>query len=246
MSYADETIMAYVDRELDEATAAALETAAARDAELAARIERGRRLRAALQAAYAPVLDEPIPQRLLATLQAPPRVVDVAAAPAPRAARWRLRWRWFEWGALAASLALGALIGSLVALETRAPIGTEGGQLVARGALARALTEQLAAAPPDDAPVRIGLSFVSKAGEYCRTFALASATPLAGLACRSDDRWRVQVVAAGEAAAVAPGGYRPAATELPSAVLRAVDEAIAGTALDAEAERAARDRGWRR
>jgi hypothetical protein len=39
--------------------------------------------------------------------------------------------------------------------------------------------------------------------------------------------------------------YRTAASATPPAVLASVDATIAGEALDAAAERAARDRGWK-
>jgi anti-sigma factor RsiW len=248
MNWSDETLMAYVDGEADAAASAAIEQAAASDAALAARIERMRRLRAAVHAAYAPVLDEPVPDRLLAALQAAPaapNVIDLAARRAAKTAAPRPRWSWFEWGAMAASVLLGVALGAVALREPGEPIVAERGGLVARAALAQALSAQLAQDLPTDAPVRIGLSFVSKAGEYCRTFSLAQRAPVAGLACRSGDDWRVIVVVQDESAA-APDRYRMAATPLPRAVLDAVDAAIAGDPLDAEAERAARERGWRR
>jgi hypothetical protein len=249
MNWSDEMLMAYVDGEADAASAAAIEQAAASDAALAARIERMRGLRAAVHAAYAPVLDEPVPDRLLAALQAAsgaPNVVDLAARRAAQRAALRPRWSWFEWGAMAASVLLGVAIGALALRGLDEPIVVaEGGGLVARAALAQALSTQLAQDPLADAPVRVGLSFVSKAGEYCRTFALAQRATVAGLACRSGGDWRISVVVQDESAA-APDRYRMAATPLPRAVLDAVDAAIAGDPLDAEAERVARERGWMR
>ncbi|GMV59887.1 MAG: hypothetical protein AMXMBFR72_29800 [Betaproteobacteria bacterium] len=252
MNWSDETLMTYVDGELDAAAAAAIERAAAGDAALAARIERMRRLRAAVHAAYAPVLDEPVPDRLLAALQAAPAaprtrsgVIDLAARRAAKTAAPRPRWSWLEWGAMAASVLLGVAIGAVALRGPGEPIVAERGGLVARAALAQALSAQLVRDQPADAPVRIGLSFVSKAGEYCRTFALAQRAPVAGLACRSGGDWRVTVVVQDESAA-APDRYRTAATPLPPALLDAVDATIAGDPLDAEAERAARERGWKR
>ncbi|MGQ3055279.1 MAG: hypothetical protein ACT6S0_26110, partial [Roseateles sp.] len=63
-----------------------------------------------------------------------------------------------------------------------------------------------------------------------------------GLACRdADGAWALQQVVAASAAG---SGMRQAATNLPPAVLAAVDKAMAGEALNAEQERAARDAGW--
>ena len=114
--------------------------------------------------------------------------------------------------------------------------------VIARGALARALSEQLASAQKSDAPVRVGLTFLSKEGEYCRTFALEKSAS-AGLACSSGGEWRIPVIAQAERKS---GEYRTAAGELPPAVLRAVEERIQGSSLDAAAERAAQQRGWKR
>lgn len=262
MTFSDETLMAYVDRELDAATAAAIEAAMVQDPDLAARVERQRKLRGAVYAAYEPVSKEPLPERLLeaargaaATPPAPDRVSRDAARFARAATR---RWTWFEWSAVAASIALGVAIGSAFLGDMRrgAPAGdiaadfvADQGQLLARGALARALSEQLASSQPSDAAVRVGLTFVSAAGNYCRTFTLergAGSARLAGLACKGTGEWRVQLIAQGDRPSGTAGEYRTAAADLPQAVLRAVEERIQGGALDAQAERAARERNWTR
>ena len=238
MTYSDEMLMAYVDRELDAATTASIDAAIARDPELAARVERQRKLARAVHAAYEPVLQEPMPKRLL----------DAAAGAAPAAtARAPRRWTWFEWSAMAASLALGIAIGAVMlgrgSTDSGGNIVAEHGQLFARGLLARALAEQLASTQKPDASVRIGLTFVAKGGEYCRTFAVErSAT--AGLACSHVGEWRIDVLAPAASSGKA-AGYRTAAGELPPAVLRSIEERMQGSSLDATAERAAQQRGWK-
>ena len=244
MTYPDETLMAYVDRELDAAATAVLDAAIAQDPELAARVERQRKLRAAVHAAFEPVLQEPMPQRLL----------DAAsgAAPVATASRTPRRWAWFEWSAMAASVVLGVLIGSAFlgdsrrapAVDPSTDLVAERGHVVARGGLALALSEQLASTQKADAPVRIGLTFLSKDGEYCRSFTLEKGAA-AGLACSNGGEWRVQVIAQADRAGKS-GDYRTAASQLPPAVLREVDERMQGSSLDAEAERAAQQRGWKR
>ncbi len=246
MNYSDDDLMAYVDGELDAAAAAAMQAAAAQDAALAARLARQRELRRAVHAAFEPVLAEPMPQRLLAAAR--------GTAATPGRAR---RWTRFEWGAMTASLAAGAVLGAIFVNEARnlAPDGEPAAEFAAdksglrvRGPLALALTEQLAATQAADAPVRIGASFVSDTGQYCRsfTFVPAAATqPLGGLACRRAGAWRLLAVAeADRRGATQP--YRQAAAPIPAPVLRAVEERIQGDALDAAAEHAARQRGWER
>jgi len=248
MTFSDEMLMAYVDRELDDAATAAIDAAIAQDAELAARVERQRRLRLSVHAAFEPVLHEPMPKRLLDAAS----VAGATSQRVPRAAAAPRRWTWFEWGAMAASVALGVFIGGAFIGDARrgppvvagADLVAQHGRLLARGALARALSEQLASTQRPDAPVRIGLTFVSAAGEYCRTFALEKGAT-AGLACSGAGEWRIQVIAQADRA-VKSGEYRMAAAELPPAVLRAIEDRIQGGALDADAERAAQQRGWRR
>jgi hypothetical protein len=151
-------------------------------------------------------------------------------------------------GALAAAVALGVWIGSVFVGDLSAPpeaFAAAGAKLLARGVVARALDEQLAAGQADTAAVRVGISFVSTGGLYCRTFALRDAS-LAGLACKSGRDWRVQTLTQAETDGAQPGGYRMAGSPLPEAVLRSVDRMIQGSPLDADAEAAARQHGWKR
>lgn len=128
---------------------------------------------------------------------------------------------------------LGALIGMRLA-----PPSTGDDRLVARGAIAQALEQQLASAPGDGVAVQV--SFKARDGRFCRSFSTAAS---AGLACReADGAWALQQVAAVPAGS--SGGMRQAASGLPPSVLAAIDAAMAGEALDAEQEKAARDRGW--
>ena len=66
MIYDDETLMAYADGEFDEAQSAAIAIAVEKDPLLARRVERHRALRAEVAGAYATVLDQPVPERLVA------------------------------------------------------------------------------------------------------------------------------------------------------------------------------------
>ena len=154
------------------------------------------------------------------------------------------RRAWPRWGALAASLAVGVLAGGLWmggAGQDPGFVATDGsGRLLAQGALAGALSQQLAAEAGADKRVRIGVSFAARGGGYCRSFTAGGS---AGLACREGERWRIPVLQEEPAAGAA---YRQAASTAPAAVLEVIDERIDGMTLDAAAERAARDRGWQR
>jgi hypothetical protein len=117
--------------------------------------------------------------------------------------------------------------------------------LIAHGPLTHALTDRLAADPQDaQAPVRIGVSYLSRSGAYCRTFTAAARGALSGVACRDDGRWRVITSVF---AKTQPGAepYRTAASQQPQAVADSVEADIVGAPLDAQAEAAARAAGWR-
>lgn len=251
MRFSEETLMAYVDDELDAAARVAVEAAMTTDPELKRYVERQLVLRAKLRAAFDHVLDEPVPERLLEAARTAPSgardtgIADLAAARAAKTERSKRRWALPEWGAMAASLVVGLFIGQAVLRSPQSgPLSTRDGHLVAQGALAQTLTSQLASNQPGDAAVQIGVSFRDKSGDYCRTFLVRSAEPLAGLACREDDDWRMEVLTQGAPATANAGGYRMAGAELPEAVFRAVEAKIAGEPLDADQEAAAQRADW--
>ena len=253
MSWTDEDLMAYADGQLDALRRAALDSMLTQDAALRERVAHLRAQRERVAAAFAPVLDEPMPERLTQLLASPPAaVVDIAAARAAREPRHvtspSARSRpgsWAHWGGMAASLVAGVLLGTQLQRGEGPPdavLALNAGQAVATGAVAQALNTQLASDAAAQATVAVQLTFIDKTGQVCRTF---STGRMAGLVCRDDgDRWAVQQVATMEQAAA--GAMRQAASSLPRAVLDAVDRQIAGDAFDAAAERQARERGWRR
>ena len=244
MKVPDEMLMAYADGELDAAERARVEAAMAADPELAQRVSAHQVLRRTLAAGFGNVLEEPVPERLAslarsAAVQSPRGQVlpfrRQATAPRP----------WLQWGSLAASFVLGAIVwqfGTRPYLS--GPVVDRNGELVASGVLARALSNQLAADQAASTPVQIGVSFLSKGGDYCRTFQLRGATGVAGLACQRDARWKLEVLTRTAANAASPQ-YRQAASALPSAVLQAVSDSIAGEPLDAGAEMRVRAQAWR-
>lgn len=241
MTFEEETLIAYADGELDAATRAAIEAAVASDPQLAHRIAQHRALRARLHAAFEPVLEERVPERLLASLHG---TAAGARADNVVSLRPQPRWSWPQWGAMAASVVLGILLGALLLRPSGGPIDTRGGQMLASGALARALSEQLASTATPGAPVEVGVSFRAKSGSYCRSFVLHAGGSLAGLACHEQAAWQVLALAPAEARG-ALGSYRQAASALPPSVARALDDLIAGEPLDAAGEAAARARGWK-
>jgi anti-sigma factor RsiW len=254
MTISDEMVAAYVDGELEDAERARIEQAIAQDAQLSQRVAQQRALRDRLRGAYNGVLHEAVPQRLahavkLGAPAGPAQVIDLARVRAERSRRVngqrQMKVRRFS---IAASLAVGLLAGVLIQRLAAPGAVTEfhDGALLARGALAQALNEQLASSAAPGAAVRLLLSFKSRGGNYCRTFALSGGRSLVGLACREQDQWQLLnlVAAEGAVAAGSAQNLRMAASPLPPALLQAVSDHISGDPLNAAAEAKARSNGW--
>lgn len=212
-----------------------------------------RRLRAMLAKTYDPVLDEPVPERLSALFAAHAAPAAPAASPAAPidldAERRRRRGGWMAWGGMAASLALGVLIGA----KGLAPGGdlerAADGAWVARGGLAQALDDQVSGVAVTPGATRVGMSFLSRGGQYCRAFvvdASAASAGSAGLACRDGDAWRVRQIVAMASPSAASGAFRTAASPWPETLLDDIDDLREGDTLSPDAERVAISRGWSR
>jgi anti-sigma factor RsiW len=253
VSYDEETLMAYADGELDAGLRAEIAAAIDKDPALAARVEKHRALRAEVAGAFATVLNQPVPERLrqaagggaAASASAPlsvPARGKVLQFPARGTRAPATPWRAREWMAMAASLVLGLFVSWRIFQQPSDPglITAGSGALVARGALAQALDQQLASLQDRNGPVVIGLSFKARGDSYCRTFTMR-ATSTAGLACRVGSEWQIPVTTATE---LPTGEMQPVTTGIPPAVLQAVESRIAGDVLDVQGEEQARASGW--
>jgi anti-sigma factor RsiW len=101
----DETLMAWCDGELDAQAAARVAARVGREPQLAARARAFRRSAELARGALAPVLAEPVPQRLLDAARGRAKSAEIVAF-RPRAPRKTLGW------ALAASVAIAAVLGA--------------------------------------------------------------------------------------------------------------------------------------
>jgi hypothetical protein len=237
MKFSPETLMAYADGELDADTRRAIEAEMAVDPLVAQEIERQRALRADVSGAFAGVLDEPVPDRLLRAAKKTGGKTDQQS---------RRQWSWPEWTSIAASLLIGILAGRALLPQAGGQRGliTAGvdGRVIASGALAQALSDQLSS--QDGTDIDIGLSFRTKSGEYCRTFGARAVNPVVGFACRDAEVWRVDMLSTAPRAETS-GAYRMASTQLPAPVVQAIAARMRGEALDADEEAVARQRRWR-
>lgn len=235
-SWDDMQLAAYVDGELDMAAAARIEAQLAQDAALAARVARQRALRAQLHAAFDPVLEEPLPPKLLAAMEGRGGAAIPIGAARPGASRAKATPLW--WGAAAASVLLALLVGWMLPREGALLVPAEDG-LLARGALEEALSAQASGPAADSDAVQVSLSFQATDGRYCRAFSLSSG--IDGLACRRNGRWLVE--ATGRAAR-GTDEYRQAGTPLSAPVAAAISGRQQGDVLTTGEERQLLERGW--
>ena len=227
----DERFFAWLDGELEPAEAAEVAALVAADPDLQRKAEAHRALGTRLGVAFDPVAAAPLPDRLADAIQ--PREAEVIDLAARREVRRPIPVR-MQWAAMAATLAIGIVAGSMIGSSPSGTIGRENGQLVASGDLEAALYTRLASAPADDG-ARIGLTFRDAAGDLCRSFTEDGA---AGLACHQGGDWRIRgLFQAGEGQ---QAEFRMAAGADPR-LAELVDATMAGEPLDATAERKALD-----
>jgi len=226
----------------DEALIDAIEAAINADPALATRAEAlasAEPMDASVREAFAPVLDAPVPERLIAA--APPRaaeVVDLAAAraaksaaplPTPANDTGRSSWRWPQFGAMAASLALGVLIGGpLLKGGAEAPAGAS---LVLASADLTAMLDSAPSGQKTDLAAlgegEVVLTFRNADGLLCRQFLIEGkgGTTSDALACAGGNGTGWQIEAYGRRAAPV-GEMKLAGGDAAPAVVAAVDAMI--------------------
>lgn len=225
----DERFFAWLDGELDPAEAAEVEALVARNPELAQKAAAHRALHDRLHIAFDPIADSPVPPRLRDA--AHPGGAEILDLQARRSAPRPIS-RPVQWMAMAATLAIGLVAGSLINSGGAGPLARENGQLVAAGELEAALYTRLASAPVDDG-ARIGLTFRDRAGDLCRSFTDSGTS---GVACHRGGDWRILgLFQAGEGQ---QGQFRMAAGADPR-LAEMVDATMAGEPFDADGERQA-------
>jgi anti-sigma factor RsiW len=234
-NFPDEILMRFADGELDPETSAKIEQAMETDDDLLARVAVFMETRAEAQAALKPLLDEPVPDHLVAAVErmveqkrasareAPPSatIVPLRSA-APGAVR---RWAW----PLAASIA--AILGGVGGYWLALPGTPEQNSLHVAGINSPALGQALATVASgketeladSSQRFRAIATFRDSTGALCREFEVDSPdkSTVISVACHSGGAWQVNF------AVVAPGdnaGYAPASsTEALDAYLSAID-----------------------
>jgi hypothetical protein len=251
-NFTDEELVAFLNGELNDARAEELALALEDDAALADRLERLDPLSAEIKSAFDEVLAIPVPDRLRDAISMGQekkdtvKVISFAAAKAEKESR---RFRWPEYAAMAASLAIGLVIGGqrgvfgpAVADADAVIVASANGPTLAPvvaqflASKAGGETQQLAGL----GLARASISFSDGDDRFCRQFSIeANATATDGVACLNDGRWDVAAIGT---RSIEGGDIRTASGDASPAVLAAVDDMIDGDPLDAEAEKAALDR----
>ena len=248
MTISDETLMAFADGELDDAARAAVESPCARirrsksgspsTARCAERVQRGlfgRTLGRDSGASAERLRGAPARQPQSSAVVGTQRVACAAAANAVADAGIdgrqsdRRTWAWDI---------------SCCRRCSRRCMRSAGGAMIARGPLAPALSNQLAAEQSAASPVQIGLSFLAKSGDYCRTFVLSGAMSPAGLACRHGGEWQVLTLTEERGPRRVSPAIERRAQPCPRRFSSAVEGQIAGEPLDQAGERARAARDW--
>jgi hypothetical protein len=237
----DTELEAFLNGQLAEPRMSEIEAALAVDEALVARLEALANGSAAVDqtvaAAFDLVLAEPVPPALLAA--ASPTVVGLAAARAAReqSSAPRSPIRWWQPAALAASLAIGLVIGSGVpkgdsdALIIADAAGTRAGPTLA-AALASTRSGTDARLP--GGVLRPVISVRAGNGELCRQFGVQQdQTAISALACRRGDQWQIVVASS---AVANRSDYAQAAGPGEAAIAAALDALAVGEPMDAEAE----------
>src|SRR6476661_8709193 len=134
----EEKFFAFLDGELDAAEAAEVEAQVAADPRLSRLADQHRALGAQLRGAFDPIAAAPAPERLQAAL--PPRAELVDFAARKRARMPSLP----QWAAMAATLAVGLFVGTMMPQRGNAPLEVQAGKLYAASDLSRALDTRLA------------------------------------------------------------------------------------------------------
>lgn len=238
--------MAYADGELDAHTRREVEAALPMQPGLAQQVAHHRALQTNLRASFAPVLHDAVPQRLIDAARGASARTGTPLASAPSVPVLRRLFAWQVPGIIALLALLGgASVGRLLGSQPTPTLALVDGRMLASGTLATALSTQAGGSEPLQSAVVIGLSYLGKAGTYCRTFTVKQSESVAGVACRETDAWHIQALAqTGPKSPLAQ--YRMAGILVPPLILGAVESTIDGSPLDSRAESAAREHDWRR
>ena len=237
----DDQLSGFLDGELDGDSRAAVEARTAREADAAALLSRLRGNDDLVRAAFDGPMQEGVPERFAAAIDAG-LASHAQAERTPRVMPGndnQPRW-WHLSGAVAASLAIGLVLGTQFMPSGHGATGSV------------ALSDALDATPSlQTVTLASGerltpqLTFAQSGGGYCRQFRMTIADrDQAGVACRTTGQWAVEALLPATSTGSARDAYVTAEGPEPSGVAEVIDARRAGDPLNAAAEQALIARDW--
>jgi hypothetical protein len=233
-------ITAWLDGEVSSKDRQIIEAAISASPELGMRVARLSRADRLLAPAYADTLSAPIPKRF-DDLLADPKPVAASAA----ASVWSRLAGFLSPRPVAiatASLLFGVAVGGLMLSRVEGGPAFQpdaNGQMVANREMA---TRLASAQSGGEGALRIRLSMVDDAGQYCRQFETASA---AGLACLDGKVWTIDTLVPAAHSADAEGLYVMANGASDPAIAAALQRRGVREVLDRDQEAVAIAAGWK-
>lgn len=238
----DEQLVAFLHAQLTEDEMAAVEAALSADPGLAERAEMLAQQDDDIRDAFAPVLHAPVPDRLSSAATMPGEtgtVIDFQAAKSRRASG---RWGFPQWGAMAASLALGLVAGQSLLDKN---VASSSGSLVMASAdglqVSSSVADVLSASSSGQSvaveglgAVTVAITFRAEDARVCRQFSLRGEGHVDdAVACRDGAHWTLEALGRRPGS---PGDIRTASGDAARPVVVAVDALITGEPLVGEAE----------
>ncbi len=258
--YSDETLSAYIDRELPPGEIRRISEAVESDPELARRLALLEEPDRIIRSAYRSIDSHPLPESVAALLREDEAQAggsgadtDETVVPFPGKGASERLYRWALPLAASIALVVGVGIGSTVDWpgehdgNIRAPrlagviaAGEPLFDILEHGESARKFNLE------GDVEVTPVLTFATKSGTFCREFETVSpGAATRAVACREDDRWRLTVAVSSPSEAVVGDGYVTAESDTSAWLDRYLGELIDGAPLGADEEQALIKCGWR-
>jgi hypothetical protein len=244
----DEKLSRFLDNDLGDDERAELQSVVSTDAIAKTKLERMRANDDLVRKAFDAPMREDVPDRFLNAIDAglarqatarPDNVVSLEDR-LPRSGNDNRRAWWPIGGAIAASLAVGLLLGTQFA-----PAGDATTSLALNDVLNDTPSTQTISLKSGER-VTPELTFERRGGGYCRRFGITDTdSKRLGLACRTDGHWTVEALLPAGTASSAQDGYVAAEGPGDAGMDGVIDTLRAGDPLDKAAENALIARRWR-
>lgn len=248
----DETLIAFVDGELDEKQTKQVEVLFEQQPELQVRIERIMAADQKLCQGFNVLLKEPPPKHLIDAIHNSPigasssQVVDLPVVREKSSLTF-----WYYGIAASVMLLVGVVVGLQIQpsdIDSHTLAQADSGLLLDNNPLYRALqqtpSQQSYQITEEDRVTPI-MSFIATDGRYCREFEVASKQTVSlGVACREDHVWRVELLLASQDQPLMSSGYQPASGFNQQALDAVLDPLWSGEAFGADDEQRLIDQQW--